>query len=342
MSAPARVCLVTGGTGFVGSAVVARLCARGCEVHVLARAISQRGVLEGLRVVWHEGDLTDAPSLERAVGDAAHAARERGVGLEVVHSAARISYRRRDAGALRATNVEGTRALLAACRLAQVKRFCHVSSVVALGCAADESAWLGDDAALAGHLLRCGYARTKCAAEELVLAATSELDVVVASPAVVFGPTPRGSNTLRFLGRVARGALGPLSPPGSLSVVGLADAAEGIALALERGARGRRYLLSESTWTLLDLLRLASEAFGRAGPRWRLGAGAWSVLVAGAELVDRLRPMEHATPEALRLLGLHFRFRARAAREELGWSPRAFTAVLSETAGWMRERGLAG
>ena len=57
----------------------------------------------------------------------------------------------------------------------------------------------------------------------------------------------------------------------------------------------------------------------------------WSSLVGAAGLVDRVRPLERATPEALRLLGLRFSFRSERARRELGWSPRPFAEVLAET-----------
>jgi dihydroflavonol-4-reductase len=340
MSATTRLVLVTGGTGFVGSHVVRRLLQRGRAVHVLARAGSPRAALAGLPLCWHEADLTDAQALERAVGAAARSARERGVELEVVHSAASISYRRRDRELLRRTNVEGTRALLAACAGAGVARLCHVSSVVALGAVAREDQYLDDDAPLRGHTLGCGYAQTKGAAEELVLAAGRHQDVVVVSPAAVFGPAPQGSNTLYFLRRVARGGFGPLAPPGSLSVVGVEDTAEGIVLALERGERGRRYLLSESSHSLRELLALACRTFGRRPPLGRVPAGPWRALAGAAGLLERVLPLERTTGEALSLFGRHLRFRARRAPEELGWSPRPFREVLAATAEWMRARGL--
>ena len=55
--------------------------------------------------------------------------------------------------------------------------------------------------------------------------------------------------------------------------------------------------------------------------------------------VNRLRPTELFTPQTLRLLGVHFRFHATRAREELGWSPRPFEDVLRETVAFLRRRG---
>jgi dihydroflavonol-4-reductase len=127
---------------------------------------------------------------------------------------------------------------------------------------------------------------------------------------------------------VVHGTLGPLSPPGSISVVGLHDAAQGILLVLDRGERGRRYLLSESAWRLHDLLSLACRFAGRAPPRGSVPPALWRALVGAVALIDRVAPSPRATPEALALLGMHFRFRARRARAELGWSPRPFPEIL--------------
>jgi len=324
------VVLVTGGAGFVGAAVVRALVQRGAEVHVSCRASTDRAGLTGVPLTWHVADLLHEAELGRAFAAAADAARDRGRPLDVVHLAARISYRRADRELLQQANVEGTRRVLAAAERAGVRRVCHVSSVVALGPVADAGQELDDDAPLGGLRLASAYARTKAEGEQLALDASRKRDVVVASPAVVFGLSGAGSNSTHFLGRVVRGTLGPLTPPGSLSVVGLDDTAEGICAVLARGVRGRRYLLAESAWRLHDLLGLACSLAGRPRPRASVPRSAWRLLVAAAALADRLVPSERATPEALSLLGMHFRFRAARARAELGWTPRPIAEVLRE------------
>ena len=333
----ARVVLVTGGAGFVGSEVVRLVAARGHDAQLLCRSSTDRTPLSGVAHVTHEADLEDEPALRRAFAAASGAARARGSALQVVHLAARISYRRADRELLRRVNVEGTRRVLAACAAERVERVCHVSSVVALGPVARADQDLEDDAPLGALALDSAYARTKAEAEELALAASRALDVVVASPAVVFGRSAAGSNSLHFLSRLVRGTLAPLSPPGSLTVVGLADAADGIVRVLEHGTRGTRYLLGESAWRLYDLLGLACELAGRTRPLARVPSPLWRVLVGAAALVQRVTPSERATPEALSLLGMHFRFRARRARSELGWSPRSFPELLAELIRGIRE-----
>lgn len=318
----ARTVFVTGGTGFVGAAFVRRLVERGDEVHVLVRAGEAP---PGTRA--HVGDVTVADSVRAAM---AEAARSTGRPLEVVHMAAGISYRRADRAVLERVNVEGTRHVLAAARACGARRFLHVSSVVALGPVATAREAKDDGAELGGLALASAYAATKARAEELARAASDALDVVIASPAVVFGRATRGSNSSHFLRRAVRGGLGPLAPPGSLSVVSLEDTVAGLLLALERGQRGARYLLVESAWRLEELLALACRAAGTRPPRGSVPRPLWNVVVAAARVVDRVRPAQRVTPESLALLGMHFRFEGRRARAELGWKPRPFAEVLQE------------
>lgn len=326
---------MTGASGFVGTALVRRLCGLGSEVHALARGSAR----EGHAVRWHASDLLDPASVGRAVAAVAARAAERGAQARVVHGAALISYRTRDAEEARRVNVEGTRILLEACRTAGVGRFCLVSSIVTVGCAPDARSTLDESAPFDGRP-RAHYVATKRAAEDLALAAADECDVVVVNPGAIFGPSPRPSNTTRFLQRFVAGALGPFAPPGSLSVVGVEDVAEGIRLALLRGARGRRYLLTESCWTLRELFEVAAEALGRSPPRGTVPPALWLLVTAGAALVDRLRPLELTTPQSLRLLGVHYRGDSARARGELGWEPEPFRDVLSRTVTWMRAEGL--
>jgi dihydroflavonol-4-reductase len=323
---------VTGATGFLGSVLVRCLARAGREVHALARSSAARAHLADVPVRWHAGELEDAATLERALAGV-------GPGADVGHGAALISYRTRDRQRAWRVNVEGTRTLLDASQRALVRRFLFVSSVVAVGAARDARSLLDEEAPWRGATSSSHYVASKRAAEELVLSRADTLDVVVANPGAIFGPAPRLSNTAHLLVRLAQGRLGPLAPPGSFSVVGVDDAAQGLVLALERGARGRRYILAESPWTLLEFLRLAADQLGVHGPRARVPAALWPFVVAGARIADWIHPLEGPTPQALALLGRHYRLDGSRARRELGWQPAPFPAVLASTVEWLRGSG---
>jgi len=324
------VVLVTGGTGFLGSAIARRLAARGDEVHVLARGSSDRSVLDGTPVVWHAGDLTDDASIHAATRAVVARAANGRCPARVVHCGALISYRTADRAAQIAANVEGTRSVLAAARESCVARVLHVSSVVAVGHGRGTES-LDETMDWNNGPLNVDYATTKRQAEELATAAARELDVVVVNPGAIFGAWAGKSNTAKFL-RLASSGKGPLvAPPGSIGVLGIDDAADGCVLALDRGRRGERYLLVESWMSTARLFRLVAKVTGGREPLVTFPQFLWPLVVPAARIVDRVHPIDMAPPQALAMLGVELRFDARKAREELGWRPAAFEDVLRAT-----------
>jgi len=322
-----RPLLITGASGFLGGAVARLALRQGYDVHALARPTSDRSELGG-DVTWHSGDLTDEVSVDHAVRAVRELADERGRRARVVHAAAVISYRTRDAELQRRVNVDGTRTMVAAAQRSGVARLLHVSSVVAVGWSRAAGEVLDETAAFNGAELGVDYVTTKRAAEECVLGA--DLDVVVVNPGAIFGPNPRAGNSSRFLEAVRSRRTGPFAPPGGLSAVGIEDAARGCLLALELGRRGRRYLLTESYRDAVDLFREVAAAFGVRPVRSAAPRALWRAAELAARAVDRVRPLELTTPQALRILGIRFCFDAARARAELGWRPRPFSEVLRE------------
>lgn len=324
------VVLVTGGTGFLGSAIARRLAARGDEVHVLARATSDRSVLDGAPTTWHAGDLTDAASIRaatRAVAARAAAARRP---AQVVHCGALISYQTADRDAQYAANVEGTRSVLEAARESRVARVVHVSSVVAVGHGRGPEP-LDETMDWNNGPLGVDYATTKHAAERLALDAARDLDVVVTNPGAIFGAWTGKSNTAKFL-RLASAGKGPLvAPPGSIGVLGIDDAADGCVLALDRARRGERYLLVERWLATADLFRLVAAVTGGRTPLVTFPQVLWPLVVPVARIVDRLWPLDMTPPQALAMLGVELRFDSSKARRELGWNPAPFEEVLRAT-----------
>lgn len=333
-----KLVFLTGATGFVGAELVRVLQSNGYEVHALARANSDKRIDGSENVRWHAGDLTQPTSMKAAISLAAKRATELNTELLAIHNAAVISYRTADRDLQQRVNVEGTRDFLTACRTLGVRRVVHVSSVVAVGTAASVFDELDEGASFNGAGQRCDYTDTKRAGEELALRMATDMEVVVVNPGAIYGTARVLSNTSKLLKLLnQKPSTGLFAPPGSVSCVGVSDVAEGIVLALERGQSGRRYILTESNLRWQELYSSAAE-LNQSSVRTRtLPDLVWRSIAAGATAVDKIRPCTFATPQALRLLRLHYRFSSTRARSELGWSPRPFDEVLRETVLWLAD-----
>jgi dihydroflavonol-4-reductase len=324
--------LVTGATGFVGSAVARALLARGATLRLLVRPGGDRSNLQGVQAELVEGDLRDPASLVRAVSGC----------RQLVHVAADYRIWVPDAEHMLRANVAGTEALMRAGLQAGVERIVYCSSVAALGLTkdgspADETTPV-DESAIAGI-----YKRSKYRAEQVVLRMVREdgLPAVIVNPAAPVGPrdikpTPTG----RMIADAARGRM-PAYLRTGLDVVHVEDVADGHVQALERGRIGERYILGGENLMLPDILRLVDDASGR--PRRRVAlplAAMWPVALA-AEAVARASGREPlVTRDHLRMARkLMFFSHAKAARE-LGYAPRPARLAVADAVAWFRAMGL--
>ncbi len=183
--------LVTGATGFVGSAIARKLTGAGWQVRVLARSGSDRRNVAQLPVEIATGDLLDAASLDEALRDCD----------ALFHAAADYRLGVANAAALYRTNVEGTRNILNAARRAGTARIVYTSSVATIGLPADRSPGTERTpvalADMVGH-----YKRSKFLAEELARDfARSGVPVIIVNPSTPIGPgdvkpTPTGQIVL--------------------------------------------------------------------------------------------------------------------------------------------------
>lgn len=317
--------LVTGGSGFVGSAVVRRLLHEGVTVRALVRAHSDRRNLEGLDVQLAEGDLTDAGSLPRACE-----------GCDVLfHVAADYRLWAPQPAQLYRTNVEGTRALLGAAQRAGVARVVYTSSVATLGIPADGRP--GDETTpvtlrdMIGH-----YKRSKFLAEEVARTFAAEgLPVVIVNPS-----TPLGPRDLRPTptGRIVRDAIAgrlPAYVDTGLNIVHVDDVADGHWRAYQRGVAGERYVLGGFDLSLRDLLTEIAQIAGRAPPRLRLPHALVLPLAHAFEAWARLSgTIPLATVEEVRMAKKRMFFSSAKAMRELGYAPRPARRALEDAVHW--------
>jgi len=328
----ARRVAVTGSTGFLGSALVDALAAAGWRVTALVRGTSAADAVERVRARARVAvaDVTDPSSLPPAL-DGADA---------VIHAAAVIGYRPRLHAEMERVNVGGTRAVLDAAAAAGVGRLVHVSSVAAVG-VSDEPVLLDETTPWNAGRLRAPYFDTKHRAERLVLAAAGRgLDATIVNPAVVHGPSTVPSNSTELLRSIARGRV-RLVPETGLNCVPLATVVAGTLAALERGRRGRRYVLAGENLTLAGLVERVGRLVGAParGPR-RIPTALRRPLRAVMGLLDPLVPRgARFTPDLCALFGRYMWFDAARAERELGVRAGPLDACLEATLARMRARG---
>lgn len=303
---PPRVIAITGGTGFVGRAVIEEAVRQG----MIVRALCRKRQSPSASVVWIEGTLDDTASLDRLVEGAD----------AVLHIAGLVSARTQ--AAFDAVNVDGTRAVIDAARKAGIDRFVHVSSL----------------AAREPEL--SAYGASKARSETLVRA--SGLEWTTVRPPAVFGP---GDKEMLDLFRLAKRGVAVLPPGGRLSVIALSELARLLVALTHRheDTTGETYEPDdgkEDGWSYEGFAQAIGRAVGRqqvatvAAPRWALSLGARLDTVLrrdGAKLTpDRARYIAH--PDWVAGWG------KQPPREV--WKPQlATSAALIQTVQWYRKQG---
>lgn len=320
---------VTGGTGFVGAAVVRALLNQGRAVRAFARPGSDRRNLAGLDIEIVEGDLRDPASVARAV-----AGTER-----VFHVAADYRLWVRRPAELYEANVEGSRALVRAAAEAGVNRIVYTSSVAVLATAkgpvpSDEAAPV-TIAAMIGH-----YKRSKFLAEQAVVEqAAAGAPVTIVNPSTPVGPrdikpTPTG----RLIRDAAAGRL-PAYVDTGLNIVHVDDVAAGHLLAADRGSVGRRYILGGENLSLREILALIAHAAGRRPPKMRLPRRplyplAWMSEAWARGTKSATEPL--LTVDGLKMAGKLMWFSSARAETELGYTFRPAGEAIADAVQWFR------
>lgn len=298
------VIAITGGTGFVGSRLIALAVAAGHQV----RALTRREQVERTRVEWIPGDLEATDALARLC-DGADA---------VIHVAGVVNAP--DRAGFAAGNIEGTRNMLAAAEAAGVRHFVHVSSLAARE--PDMSA----------------YGWSKAEAERLV--DESLLDTAVVRPPAIYGP---GDMEMLELFKLAKGGIALLPPGGRLSVVEVGDLGRLLLALADGGSGGRSYDCDdgrEGGWSHKQFGLAIGTAVGKRVAAIALPR---PLMMAGAHL-DRLVRGKGAklTPDRVAYF-CHEDWVIDAARRPPTdlWAPQVEThAGLAATAAWYREQGL--
>ena len=318
---------VTGATGFVGGALARELANRGVEVHALARPNADRGLLDDVDLVWHEGDILRAQTLSTALA-----------GIDsVIHAAGPVGEPGIPEQVYWQAHVDGTRNVMAVTLAAGTSpRFLHISSPGVLGPTRDEPATEDFPYAPSNS-----YERAKAAAERVALEfAGRGLPVIIARPEFIYGPGDR--HVLRLFQAIQRGRFFYIDGGRHFChPTFIADAVAGMLLCLDRGRSGEIYHIAgprpvtfrELGETIADALDVRPPSLSL--PRWLAMAGATGLETFG-KIIRTKPPLGRA---GVNFFSTDHKSSWQKAHNELGYTPRNDLADgVKKAAKWYREK----
>ena len=323
--------LVTGATGFLGSAVMLCLLKAGHEVRLLVRSNSDRRNIENLPVEISEGDLRDHHSLEKAVHGCDY----------LFHVAADYRLWVPDPQTMYDINVQGTKALIIAAANAGLKRIIYTSSVAALGLTTDGTP-ADEETPVTLEQINGHYKRSKYIAEQTVkvLINQHQLPVVIVNPSAPIGPrdirpTPTGRIVLDTLHDKM-----PAYINTGLNIWHVDDIAHGHLLACEKGKTGERYILGGDNMTLLEVLDTLDEIIGQRKKRFSLPV---NLMLPVAWCMEKIAMVTHkeprATQDSIRMAKKMMFFSSEKASRELGYQYRPARLALEDAVNWYQNNG---
>lgn len=323
--------LVTGATGFLGSAVMHCLLKAGHDIRLLVRANSDRRNIEHLPVEIIEGDLRDRQSLQKALKDCNY----------LFHVAADYRLWVPDPQTMYDINVNSTKALIIEAANAGLKRIVYTSSVAALGLTSDGTP-ANEETPSSLKNINGHYKRSKFMAEQAVKKLTNQhqLPVVIVNPSTPIGPrdirpTPTGRIVLDTLHDRM-----PAYVNTGLNIAHVDDIAYGHLLALQEGKTGERYILGGDNMTLLDILETLDDIIGRSKKRINLPI---SFMLPVAWMMEKFALITHKEPRAtldsIRMAKNLMYFSSEKAIREFGYQYRPARQALEDAVQWYQKNG---
>ena len=319
-----KTVLITGAGGQLGRRLVPQLLGRGYAVRAHYRSEEKARRWCPRHAVPVYGDLTEPSWLHHAMRDCDF----------VIHCAARVSLRSGHIPDMNKINVDGTRAVVNACRFRNIRRLVHVSSVAAVGGSPDGHP-LNENSAfnLSGYDI--AYFESKRDAEKIALEANdNRLDVVVVNPAIMISPPDRALSSAdreRIPKRI------PFYFDFGINLVQTEDVVDGIIKALEKGRPGQRYILGGEDVSSQRLVDLAVKYIGIKRPFFKIPRTLLHVVALVVEtLGSNYSPLKKVFPASklnrnlVRLAGLKFYYDSSKACRELGYNPRPLEQSLTE------------
>lgn len=249
--------LVTGGTGFLGAYIIRELLDKGYRVRALRRSSRLPVFIDSAvfqQVDWVEGDVLDVISLQDAM---------QGV-EQVIHSAAIVSFLKKERKIMYQVNVEGTANVVNMALERGVRKMVHISSVAALGRTAtgrqvdEDKKW--EDSKVNTH-----YARSKHKAELEAWRGMAEgMDTVILNPSTILGYGDWHSSSCAIFRNIYNGF--NWYTPGVNGFVDVEDVARAAVLMMEKSTSEQRFIVNGDNWAFRQLQETIADGFGKPRP----------------------------------------------------------------------------
>jgi dihydroflavonol-4-reductase len=313
--------LVTGGTGFLGAYVIADLLLSGEEVRAIRRESSDMSEVNSIlalklkgredllqRLQWFETDLLDVIGLESAMQGTE----------EVYHCAGVVSFNSGDSSLLTQVNVEGTANMVNVALATGIKKFCHVSSIAALG-RSRHSENIDEDSKWEDSPINSNYAISKMKGELEVWRGIEEgLNAVIVNPGVIlgFGDLDKGAG--KIYSRVWKG--NPFYTTGVNGYVDVNDVSAAMIQLMKSPGSGKRFILVAENAGWKKILGTMARGFGKPQPNIKLppllvGLG-WRILHLHY-LISGTEPL--VTRESARSAFNTFFYSSKKIEDEIGF-----------------------
>lgn len=255
--------LVTGGTGLVGSHLLLDLSRKGYSVRAMRRSESSLHVPERVfkeepelwkKIEWVEGDVTDVYSILEALKDVD----------QVYHAAALISFSPSDRERMEKINVEGTANMVNMCLESGVKRFCHISSISAIG-RSDEGEKITEKTPWKTSPYNSNYAISKYGAEREVWRGVEEgLSAVIVNPTIIIGAGNWDSGSAKMVQQVWDGL--SFYTKGKTGFVDVRDVSAISVDLMEKGVEAQRYILNSECISYREVFDTIADGLGKKKP----------------------------------------------------------------------------
>jgi dihydroflavonol-4-reductase len=321
--------LVTGATGFLGSALARELLNDGRSLKLLTRNNSDTRNIDNLDCEVAHGDLQDKESLKAAL-----------TGCKTLyHTAAYYSLWSRDKKLIYDINVQGTRNILESALEMGIEKVVYTSTVGCIGLSEDGRS-SDEDHPMDPVTLSNDYKLSKYEAEQIALEFFNRgLPIVIVNPSTPVGPrdikpTPTGKIILDFLNRKM-----PAYIDTGLNLIDVTDCARGHILAEEKGKLGERYILGNKNMSLKEILLTLENLTGLKAPRIKMPYWvAYSAGLACEWASDYITHQPPAVPLAgVKMAKYYMYFDPSKAVRELGLPQNSVENALKQAVQWFKE-----